>query len=146
MTDKLESTTATLAKCDVIFAPDLSLYVDAPQFINMQNVYRSRFAAAYWQSLELNVIQTASWGDANSFSYCFEGLAEHSVTAVCGIGHNHCRQAKDLWQYAIQRLVDEKSPTKLIIYGGKQEDMPHIEIPVIYLEDYITKHFRNETK
>ncbi len=142
VTDRLEETTSTLANCDVLFAPDFSLYVNTPVFINMQNVFRSRFAAAYWQSIGFNVIQTASWGNANSFSYCFEGLAEHSVTAVCGIGHDHCTQAKHLWQYAVRRLIKEKSPTKLIVYGGKQDEMSDIGIPVIYYEDYITKHFR----
>ena len=142
ITDRLEATTSTLIDCDVLFAPDCSLYVDAPVFINMQNVYRSRFAAAYWQSLGFNVIQTASWGDANSFKYCFEGLAEHSITAICGIGHDYCLQANHLWHYAVQRLIEEKSPTKLIVYGGKQDELPNLGIPVYFFEDYITKHFR----
>ncbi len=89
-----------------------------------------------------NVIQTASWGDANSLKYCFEGLAEHSVTAVCGIGHDHCPQARHLWQYALKELVAEKSPTKLIVYGGKQDSIPELGIPVVYIEDFITKRFR----
>ena len=142
VTRNLEVTTSALVNCDVVFAPDYSLYVDAPIFINKQNVYRSRFAAAYWQSCGFNVIQTASWGNANSFSYCFEGLAEHSVTAVCGIGHDHCQQAKHLWQYALYELVARKAPTKLIIYGGKSEDIPDLGIPVLHFDDYITKKFR----
>lgn len=146
ITDRLEATTSTLIDCDVLFAPDCSLYVDAPDFINMQNVFRSRFAAAYWQSLGFNVIQTASWGNANSFRYCFEGLAEHSVTAICGIGHDYCSQAKHLWHYAVQRLIEEKSPTKLIVYGGKQDSLSNLDIPVFYYEDHITKHFRYGSK
>ena len=142
VTERLEVTTSTLINCDVLFAPDFSLYVDGPVFMNMQNVFRSRFAAAYWQLLGLNVIQTASWGDANSFRYCFEGLAEHSVTAVCGIGHDYCLKAKLLWQYAVQRLIEEKSPTKLIVYGGEKKKLPDLGIPVFYFEDYITKNFR----
>lgn len=142
ITCNLERTTATLSKCDVIFAPDCSLYVDAPIFINKQNIYRSRFAAAYWQSCGFNVIQTASWGNANSLKYSFEGLAEHSVTAVCGIGHDHCSQARHLWQYALQKLVETKSPTKIIVYGGKCDSIPKLDIPVIYYTDYITKNFR----
>lgn len=142
ITDNLETTTSALAKCDVVFAPDCSLYVDMPPFINKQNVYRSRFAAAHWQICGLNVIQTASWGDANSLKYCFEGLAEHSVTAVCGIGHDHCPQARHLWQYGLKELVAKKSPTKLIVYGGKQDSIPELGIPVVYIEDFITKRFR----
>lgn len=142
ITDRLELTTQALYDCTAIFAPDCSLYVNGPTFINKQNLFRSRFAAAYWQSCGYNVIQTASWGNANSLKYAFDGLAENSITAVCGIGHDFCEGAKRLWRYAIRKLVETKTPTKLIIYGGKADDLPQLGIPVVYVEDYITQHFR----
>ncbi len=141
ITDGLERTTQALCECSAVFAPDCSLYVDAPVFINKQNIFRSRFAAAYWQSCGFNVIQTASWGDANSLAYAFEGLADNSVTAVCGIGHEFCESARRLWIYAMRKLVEVKSPAKLIVYGG-EEELPDFGVPVIYIEDYITKRFR----
>lgn len=143
----LERTTSAIMNCDLVFAPDCSLFVDAPTpFINKQNIYRSRFAAAYWQLCGLNVIQTASWGDANSLKYSFEGLAENSVTAVCGIGHDFCKSAKTLWLYAIKTLVDTIYPSKLIVYGGQKDSLPDLGIPVQYIEDFITKRFRNNGK
>lgn len=77
-------------------------------------------------------------------NYCFEGLASNSVTAVCGIGHEHCKSASVLWEYAINKLVEVKSPTKLIIYGGSQNRLPDFGVPVIFMEDYITKNFRRK--
>ena len=147
VTTNLERTTSAILDCKVVFAPDFSLYVDLPTpFINKQNLYRSRFAAAYWQRCGLNVIQTASWGDANSLKYAFEGLAENSVTAVCGIGHDFCRSAQELWKHAVFKLIELKKPSRLIIYGGKREAIPDFGLPVQYLEDYITRHFRNYGK
>ena len=89
------------------------------------------------------MIQTASWADANSLKYAFEGLAENSVTAVCGIGHDFCESARRLWFYAIKKLIEEKSPTILVVYGGKTDSFPDFGVPVIFIEDFITKRFRN---
>ncbi len=147
ITTNLEKTTKSIINCNLIFAPDLSLYVNLPtEFVNIEHIYLSRFAAAYWQLCGLNVIQTASWGNANSFKYAFEGLAENSTTAVCGIGHNFCKSAKKLWNCAIEKLIEQKSPTELIVYGGKQNDIPNFGIPIQFIKDNINKYFRSYDK
>lgn len=142
--DKLELVTHSLCKFDCLFAPDFSLYTDDDRFqqINRQNIYRSRFVAAYWQKCGYQVIPTASWGDANSFSYCFEGLPEHSVIAVCGIGHGQCKAARILWHIAIARLIEEKKPTTIIVYGGNEEDALQIPVNVKYIPDFINTKLR----
>lgn len=59
--DNLELITSNIQKFAYVFAPDYSLYVDAPsKQMNIQNVYRSRFIAAYWQKCGLQVIPVAS--------------------------------------------------------------------------------------
>lgn len=143
VTQRLELTTAELVACDLVFAPDISLYVDAPEFINKQSVFLSRFAAAYWQQCGLNVIQTATWGAASSFNYCFEGLAYGGTTAVSGIGHQQSRAATELWQQGLRELESRVHPSMIIIYGGEWNTFPDIETPICYIADYITKHFRN---
>ena len=142
VTDKLEKTTSEISGCDLVFAPDISLYADLPNLQNKYNIFRSRLAAAYWQHCGLNVIQTASWANADSLKYCFEGLAEKSDTAVCGVGHNRNRQMKRLWDYALEKLTEEKSPTKLFIYGDPEEKLPDLGIPVVFIQDFITKRLR----
>lgn len=140
--NRLESVTHSLYKFDVLFAPDFSLYVNDDMFVqtNKTSIYRSRFIAAYWQKCGYNVIPVASWGDVNSFKYCFDGLPENSVIALCGIGHSHCSAAKRLWHYAIDELVETKHPTALIVYGG--EDKPSLDIPIMHFKDFITKNLR----
>lgn len=142
--DKLERTTHSIIKYDVLVAPDFSLFTDEDKYhqINKQSVYRSRFITAYWQQCGCHVIPTASWGDVNSFSYCFEGLPEQSVIAVCGIGHNQNKAAKTLWHVAIAQLIEEKKPTTLIVYGGKEDEAHQIPINVKYIPDFINSKLR----
>lgn len=142
ITKNLERTTYNLSSYDYVFAPDCSLYVDLGKQINMQAIYDSRFAAAYWQRCGFNVIPVASWGNATSLSYCFEGLPQNSVIAICGIGHDYCSGAKRLWRYAVHQLIAELNPTTLIVYGGNMEDTIDLPIPVKYFTDYIHKKFR----
>ena len=142
--DNLELITSKIQKFAYVFAPDYSLYVDAPsKQMNIQNVYRSRFIAAYWQKCGLQVIPVASWGDANSLKYCFEGLPEKSIIAVCGIGHSFCQAADILWHHAVKLLIAQKQPTRLIVYGGKYPDNLSSLLPVTYIPDHITKNFRS---
>ena len=93
----LDYTTYSIRNYDYYFTPDLSLWVDLPtDFCNKENIYRTRFVGAYWQLCGYNVIPTASWGNADSFKYCYEGLPENSIIAVGGMGHHHCRAAESL--------------------------------------------------
>ena len=80
--------------------------VPLAMWVNRDSVYHSRFITAYWQKCGYQVIPTASWGDANSFKYCFEGLPEHSVIAVCGIGHDQDKSRKTLWHIDSREEAD----------------------------------------
>ena len=142
--NNLTNMTQRLYKFDYLFSPDFSLYVDEDKYhqINKLSIFRTRLIAAYWQKCGYQVIPTASWGDVNSFSYCFEGLPEHSVIAVCGIGHNQNKAATTLWHVAIARLIEEKKPTTLIVYGGKEEETHLIPIKVKYIPDFINSKLR----
>lgn len=144
ITRNLEPTTRSVINYDYMFAPDCSLYVDASKQVNLQALYHSRFAAAYWQSWGINVIPVASWGGVKSLSYCFEGLPQHSVIAVSGTGHNHRKGAKVLWNYAVNTLIERLEPTTLIVYGGNEEDTFGLPVDVKFIPDFIHRKFRND--
>lgn len=142
--EKLEKTTHDIAKFDYVLTPDLSLWVDVPtDFFNKINVFRTRYIGAYWQRCGFNVIPTASWGNMDSFSYCFEGLPDKSVIAVGGMGHNHCPAVKRLWLYALHELEQRKHPTLILIYG-EEEELPGMSTPVKFIPCFISRRFRNE--
>ena len=129
----LDYTTYSIRDYDYYFTPDLSLWVDLPtDFCNKENIYRTRFVGAYWQLCGYKVIPTASWGNADSFKYCYEGLPENSIIAVGGMGHHHCRAAESLWHYALQELERQKHPTLILIYGD-EEDLSFLSTPVKFI-------------
>lgn len=139
--ENLDQTTFKLLNFDCLFTPDYSLYVDMPIQMNMHNIYRSRFAGAFWRKHGFDVIPTASWSDADSFSYCFEGLPSHSVIAVCGTGVKWCSASYQLWQYGMRALEETLSPTTIIVYGSGME-VPGLQTPIVFIQDVISKKFR----
>ncbi len=140
--DRLEKTSFDLLKFDYLVAPDFSLWVDLPPFYNLQSIFYNRFITSYWQNVAgFNVIPTASWGNVDSFSYCFSGLPEHSVIAVCGVGHKFCNAAKRLWQLGLQELEKQLKPTCILIYG-EEEDVSFLHTPVKFIECLISKKLR----
>lgn len=146
MWGKLERTVSELAKFEAVFAPDYSLWVDLPDFYNIESIFKNRVATAYMQKCGFTVIPVASFGNADSFRYCFRGLPQNSVIAVCGVGHLRSRACDSLWHFAIQEIERQLRPSLLLIYGS-QVEMPGIKTPVRFIPDFITKRFRsNEYK
>lgn len=140
----LERKTVSLSRFDVLFTPDYSLFVNPPlPFVNKMSIYKKCFCGAFWQLCGLNVISTASYGDVNSFSYCYEGLPENGIIAI---GNETVRMRDPasvvLWQMAVRELERQKHPTLIIIYG-KRIEVPGLHTPVAYFPGYIETHFRN---
>src|SRR6185369_1364796 len=52
-----------LRKYPVALSPDFSFYPDYPLSLQLWNVYRNRWVAAYWLSQGLTVIPSVGWGD-----------------------------------------------------------------------------------
>lgn len=142
----LERTTYSLRKFDYYFTPDLSMWKDLPtNYYNVQNVYRTRFIGAYWQLCGYNVIPTASWGDLDSFSYCFDGLPIHSVVAVSSRGNRLNSDAFNRWCYGLHRLEEDKQPILIIVYG-EEFDIPDLNTPVQFIPDFISTRLRKIEK
>lgn len=142
--DRLEETTSLISHYETIIGPDYSLYLGSGWEVqNKYNIYKSRAITAYWQYCGLKVIPVATWGDAESFNYCFEGLPENSVIAVCGIGHDCTPWRHHLWCAAIAELVRQKHPTKILVYGGKPCFIESVSVKMVFIEDFITKRFRH---
>ena len=138
----LERTTHSIGKFDYVYTPDLSLWKDLPtDFYNRENIYRTRFIGAYWQKCGYNVIPSASWGDLASFSYCFDGLPEHSVIAVSGMGNRKSEDAFNRWCYGLRRLEEAKSPILIIVYGEEVE-VQGLHTPLKFIPCFIQKRFR----
>ena len=138
----LEYTTYSICKYDYFITPDLSLWRDLPtEYYNIQNIFRTRFIGAYWQQCGYKVIPTASWGNLNSFSYCFEGLPMHSVIAVSGMGNQKSVDSFNKWCYGMKRLEEAKQPIMILVYGQEIE-IPGLITPIQFIPDFISTKLR----
>ncbi len=72
-----------LSQYYALLSPDFSLFTNMPLALQIESVFKNRWCGAYWQSMGLKVIPTLSWGDEKSFDFCFDGIEEGSVVAVC---------------------------------------------------------------
>lgn len=127
--------TKNVALYKTVIAPDFSLYLDQSCTLNKFQLYKNRVVTAYWQSLGMQVIPSVSWGNAESFKYCFEGLPQNSVLSIGGLGNSHHPSMIKLWEYGVRLTIERLHPIALIIYGApKKLDLP---VKTYYFEDFI---------
>ncbi len=122
-----------------VIAPDFSLYIDLPPAVNFWNIYRNRLLAAWWQSQGIRVIPSASWGNADSFRFCFEGLPHSSLIAVghTAIGRNRC--VRNYYNLGLKELERQTSAKQILIYGTLAGLGLSDEIEYICIQDNISK-------
>ena len=75
-----------------LLSPDFSIFTNMPLALQIESVFKNRWCGAYWQSKGLKVIPTVSWGDERSFDFCFDGIEEGSIVAVCTYYRENCEE------------------------------------------------------
>lgn len=132
--------TRGLSEYQSIIAPDYSIYLDQSRTLNLFQIYQNRVVTAIWQQMGLNVIPSVSWGNADSFEYCFDALPQQSVIAIGGMGNGHHKSMTELWEYGVRLTIERLHPVALIIYGAPKR----LELPVstYYFESYIHTKLR----
>ncbi len=141
--NNLEKTTANLVEYPLVIGPDPSLYVDLGMAINITNVYRSRFVTSHWQQNGIPTVPLFTFGDISSLAYCLDGFPEDSVVALSGVGHERSVSSEKLWNFCVNRMIEEKYPSMLIIYGGTEEKYKSLGVPYKYIPDHIHLKLRN---
>lgn len=122
-------------KC--VIAPDFSVFVDQPKAVNVWNIYRNRWVTSYMQSLSIHAVPSASWGNVDSFEFCFDGLPRNSIIAIGHTAIGKDRSYKKLYRMGVEALIERKRPTKLLVYGAPLDFNPDVE--VIYYKGNIQK-------
>jgi hypothetical protein len=113
-----------------VLSPDFSQYMDMPKAIQIFNVYRNRWCAAYWQQKGLVVIPTISWSDPDSFEYSFDSIETSSCVAVSTIG---CRKREDAFMDGYREMVKKIKPENVICYGESFPAMSDLA-PLVEIE------------
>ena len=81
--EKADEEIDKLSQYYCLLSPDFSMFINMPKALQIYSTFKNRWCGAFWQSKGLNVIPTVSWGDESTFDFCFEGIEEGSIVAVC---------------------------------------------------------------
>lgn len=110
-----------LKQYECILTPDFSLYLEMPMPMKIWNVYRSRQIGAFYQSKGIKVIPTISWAEADTFEFCFRGIAEGSTVAISTIGVRDDENALKIWHEGVDAMIENIKPSNIIVYGSDLE-------------------------
>ena len=131
-----------LSEFDCMLTPDFSLYTEMPIAMKIWNTYRSRLIGQMAQRMGITVIPTVSWCEAETFSFCFDGLPKRSVLSISTIGVKSEDYNFSLWKAGVDEMIKRLKPKTLLIYGGKV-DYDFGKINTVYFENKVTERMKN---
>ena len=129
--DHPERTLPRYSQYAFLLLPDYSTYSDMSMWRQLENVAKNRWVGAYWQSKGLTVIPTVSWGLAQSFDFCFDGIEKNATVAVGMIG---CKRSKLLFMRGYNAMLEKIEPSKIICFGTPFAEMDGNIVAVDYSE------------
>ena len=103
-----------------LLSPDFSLFTDMPLALQIESVFKNRWCGAYWQSQGLKVIPTVAWGDERTFDFCFDGIEQGSVVAVCTYYRENC---EDDFMPGYNEMLKRIKPSAVICYDEPFAEM-----------------------
>lgn len=111
--DKPYDESEKLKQYYALLTPDFSLFTDMPLALQIQSVFKNRWCGAYWQSQGIKVIPTVAWGDERTFEFCFDGIEQGSVVAVCTYYRENC---EDDFMPGYNEMLKRIKPSTVICY------------------------------
>lgn len=122
-----------LAEFDCCLTPDFSLYMDMPMAMKVWNVYRSRLIGQMLQDAGTKVIPTLSWAEAETFSFCFDGIRPGGTVAVSTVGVMRDKDSQKIWKAGMDEAIRRIRPKTVLCYGTRI-DYDFGKTPVKYIE------------
>ena len=129
--DNPERSLEKLSQYRFLISIDYSLFQEMPRALQIFNIFRSRWVAAYWQSRGLVVIPCISWSDALSYDFCFSGIEKESIVAIGMIG---CKGNKQAFLRGYNKMQEVLNPKAIIVFGDPFEEMKGNIVKVNYIE------------
>ena len=120
-----------LRQYKILLTPDFSLYGEMQPWRRIENVGKSRWCGAFWQSKGAFVIPTISWSTPESFDYAFDGIETGSCVAIGMIGCKHSKRNFLTGYHAMQERI---KPQTIICFGSPFQEMQQDNLIII---DYI---------
>ena len=126
-----DRTLARYSQYAFLLTPDFSTYADMDLWRQLESVAKNRWVGAYWQSKGLTVVPTVSWGLAQSFDFCFEGVEQNATVAIGMIG---CKRSKLHFMRGYNAMLEKIEPSQIICFGTPFSEMDGNIIAVDYAE------------
>lgn len=113
-----------LQEFGAVTSPDFSMYRNHPLAVQIWNMYRRHWLAAYWQMHYIKVIPTISWSWPETYEWCFDGEPRNAIVSISSVG---CMKAdsleKTLFECGCKEAMRRLNPTQVLWYGNPLPEM-----------------------
>ncbi|MBR4642222.1 MAG: DUF4417 domain-containing protein [Selenomonadaceae bacterium] len=102
-----------------IITPDFSTNLDFPFPLKIFNTYRMRAFGYWYGTFGGAVINNVRWGEEDTFSWCFDGIAQNSIVAIGTVASGlHKSENRELFETGFAKLLEVLKPHTIIVYGS----------------------------
>jgi len=120
-----------------VLAPNFTVPMDGYRCEAVEAIRYNRVLTICFQQHGIPTIQTVSLTSAKFFDIAYDGLASRCPVAFENMCVMRNREQKHLFRLAVEKLIERKSPTVLVVVGYHLDFDP--QIPVVYYESRIQK-------
>ena len=117
-----------------VLSPDFSIYVEMAPALQLYNTFRNRWCGAYFASKGIRVVPTVSWGNENTFDFCFDGIEKGSTVAVSTYmvsEHDNRQNQKDFFLKGYNEMLRRIEPEKIICFN---EPFPEMQGNIVFVD------------
>lgn len=120
-----ENYVAKFKSFDAIISPDFSLYRDAPFYVQLLNICRSRIISHYFQMQGVNVLPLVRWGSPDTYTknlfgeaIAFTGIPHNSTIVVSTYGCIKSKDDKFHFAAGLYECMQTLTPKIVLVYGA----------------------------
>lgn len=131
-----------LKRYKAILTPDFSMYTEMAPVMQLYNTFRNRWCGAYYASKGIRVIPSVSWGNENTFEFCFDGIEKGSTVAVSTYmvsGHGNHKDQKEFFLKGYNEMISRFEPETIICYN---KPFPEMQGNIVFV-DYDLSSWRH---
>ena len=131
-----------LRRYRAVLTPDFSMYTEMAPVLQIYNTFRNRWCGAYYASKGIRVIPTVSWGNENTFEFCFDGIEKGSTVAVSTYmvsEHGNHKDQKEFFLKGYDEMLRRIEPETIIYYN---EPFPEMQGNIVFV-DYDLSSWRH---
>lgn len=100
-----------------IVMPDFSMYTNMAKALQIYNLYRNSWLAAYAQRNGIRVIPSVTWSDNESLNWCFDGMPKRSCVCVSTVGCIKNPEVRKQFMAGYKAMLERLQPIQIIFYG-----------------------------